>query len=142
MGYDRFSLEGSDVEVVSYTECFEKYCPIYMSYGLSYEDFWYGDVYKAKYQREAYKLKIRQQDEFMWEQGMYIYEAILQCSPVLHPFSKATKPLPYTDKPHTIEIEEQKDEKINEQMVENERLKAQIWLSNWVRSAKKHFENK
>lgn len=140
MGYDWFELDKPDVEVVSYTECFKKYCPIYMSYGLSYEDFWYGDVYKAKYQRETYKLQMRHEDELMWEQGMYIYEAILQCSPILHPFSKATKPLPYTEKPHTVEIDEQLDETNKQQMIENERLKAQIWLSNWVRSVRKQFK--
>lgn len=141
MGYNGLTIDKSDVEVVSYTKCFEQFCPIYMSYGLSYEDFWYGDVFKAKYQREAYKLKMRHEDELLWEQGMYIYEAILQCSPILHPFSKATKPLPYTEKPHTIEIEEQEKEENKQQMIENERLKAQIWISNWARSVGHKFKN-
>ena len=32
----------SRVESVSLTKLFEKACPIYMSYGMSYNDFWYG----------------------------------------------------------------------------------------------------
>lgn len=139
-----FGLEKSNVEDVSYKNAFEQACPIFMLYGLSYDDFWYGDPYKAKYQLKAYKLILKREDEIIWEQGMYIYEAILQCAPVLHPFSKAKKPLPYTEKPHLVDVYEnqRKQEEITQQEVENERLKAQIWVKNWARSVQKHFENK
>lgn len=143
MGYSGLKIGDSPkVESVSYTESFEKACPIFMSYGLSYDEFWYDDPFKAKYQLQSYKIRLREQDELMWEQGMYIYEAILQCSPILHPFSKAQKPLPYTEKPHLKEIEEQEDEEAKQREIENERLKAQIWISNWARNMQKRFENK
>ena len=143
MGYSGFEIEDNPkVESISYTEYFEKACPIFMLYGLSYEDFWYGDPFKAKYQYEVYKLKIKEKDEFMWEQGMYIYEAILQCSPILHPFSKAQKPLPYTEKPHLTQILDNEEElkKAKQQEEENERLKAQIWVQNLARTLSKRFE--
>ena len=137
-----FDNDDADVEGVPYTKAFEEACPIFMMYGLTYDEFWYDDCYKALYQLKTYKHKLKHEDELLWEQGWYIYEALLQCAPVLHPFSKAQKPLPYTEKPHLQQIEDEKTEQEKQQEVENERLKAQIWLNNWVRSAQKHFENK
>lgn len=138
MGYSgdsSFEVD-SEVKSVSYTECFEKQCPIFMSYGMSYDDFWYGDLYKTYFYRKAHKEKLKQKDMELWEQGMYIYEAILQCSPILHPFSKAKEPLPYTKKPHFMLVEElTEEEKKREE--ENERLKAQLWMKTWVREMKK-----
>lgn len=108
-----------------------------MCYGMSYDEFWHGDVYMTRYYLKAYKEKLKQRDMELWEQGMYIYEAILQCSPILHPFSKAKKPLPYTEQPHTMQVVE-KTEVEKEQERENERLKAIWWAKNWVRSMQKH----
>lgn len=137
MGYSGDISEEVDSKVksVSFTECFEKQCPIFMSYGLSYDDFWYGDLYKAYFCLKAHKEKLKQKDMELWEQGMYIYEAILQCSPILHPFSKAKEPLPYTEKPHHLYAQQlSEEERAKEQ--ENERLKAQLWMKNWVRNMK------
>ena len=137
-----FDDDDTEVEYVSYTMAFEKACPLFISYGLTYDEFWYDDPYKALYQLKAYKCKIKHEDELLWEQGMYIYEAILQCAPILHPFSKAKKPLQYTEKPHLQQLEEEKTEQEKQQEIENERLKAQIWVNNWARSMQKYFENK
>ena len=94
------SEEKSQVEVTSLTKTFEKLCPIYMSYGMSYKDFWFGPSFMTQFYRDANKLRIRQQDENNWMIGMYVYEAIIDCSPILHAFSKkGTKPLPYAEKP-------------------------------------------
>ncbi len=133
-------LEKSEVEAISYTQAFRKACPIFMFYGLSYDDFWHSDPFKAKYQLQKFRLELKHKDELMWEQGMYIYEAILQCSPILHPFSKATNPLPYTEQPHLVKLEQ--DEKDRQQEIENERLKAQIWVQNMARIFQEKFKDK
>ena len=135
--------EKSKVESTSLTQLFEKACPIYMSYGMSYNDFWYGPAFMTTFYKDANKLKIRQQDENNWMIGMYVYEAILDCSPVLHAFSKkGTKPLPYADKPFLMDKLNEKDEINEEQEQENERLKFMIKMNNWFRATKKQFENK
>lgn len=143
MGSTRFNTEeGSEVEHTSLSTFFEKQCPIYMTYGMTYDEFWYGDVYKAKFYRESYKLRVKQIDEQLWMQGMYIYEALCDVSPILHAFSKeGTKPLPYSDRPYTFQIEE-KSEKEKEQEIKNARLAAQVYLENWARATRKQFENK
>ena len=141
--------EKSRVEHTSYTKTFEDMCPIFMSYGMSYRDYWYGDAYEVQFYRDSYRLKVQQQDENNWMQGMYVYEAIIDCSPILHPFSKkCAKPLQYSEKPYLYDkisdefkTKEQK-EKEEEQQREAERLKAIIHFNNWFRATQKQFQNK
>ena len=133
----------SQVESTSLTKLFEKACPIYMSFGMSYHDFWYGPAFMTTFYADAHKLRLRQQDENNWMLGMYVYEAILDCSPILHAFSKkGTKPLPYAEKPYLMEKFQEKTEAEKQQEIENERLKFTIQMNNWFHATKKQFENK
>ena len=137
------SEERPQVEDTSLTRLFEKACPMYMSYGMSYNDFWYGPAFMTTFYKDAHKLRVRQQDENNWMLGMYVYEAILDCSPILHAFSKkGTKPLPYAEKPYLMEKLQEKSEAEKQQEIENERLKFTIQMNNWFRATKKQFENK
>lgn len=138
-----FSEEGTKVESTSLTELFEKLCPIYMSYGMSYDEYWHGDAYVVKFYKEAHRLKLQAQDENNWMQGMYVYEAILDCSPILHAFSKkGTKPLQYSEKPYLADRLKEKTKEEIEQEKENERLKFIIQMNNWFQATTDHFKNK
>ncbi len=147
MGNSRLNTceEKSKVESISLTKTFEEACPIYMSYGMSYDEFWHGPAFMTRFYKQAYDIKLKQRDENNWMIGMYVYEAILDCSPILHPFSKkGTKPLHYAEKPYLMDKltdSEEREEDI-EQQKENERLIAMVHFNNWFRATKKHFENK
>ena len=135
------SKEKSKVEYTSLTNLFEKQCPIYMSYGMSYDEFWYGDAYVTKFYVEAHKIKVRQKDEELWMQGMYIYEALCDVSPILHAFSKkGTKPLPFSEKPYLFNSEQFKSEEEKEQEKKNAELMARLHFETWARETKKMFE--
>ena len=137
------SKEKSKVEYTSLTNLFEKQCPIYMSYGMSYDEFWYGDAYVTKFYAEAHKIKVRQKDEDLWMQGMYIYESLCKVSPILHAFSKkGTKPLQYAEKPYLADRLREKTKEEIEQEKENERLKFIIQMNNWFQATTDHFKNK
>lgn len=70
---------------------------------MTYEQFWEQDVDLAKYYREAWNLKRDVRNQELWLQGAYIYEAILDAAPVLHPFAKkGTKATPYRDHPFEL----------------------------------------
>lgn len=144
MGSSRpFSEEKSRVEHTSLTEVFEKLCPIYMSYGMSYNDFWFGSPYMTKFYKEAHDIVAKKQDENNWMMGVYVYEALCDVSPILHAFSKrGTKPLPYRDKPLRYDESRDKTEEEKEREIEAERLKFTIQMNNWFRATKKQFENK
>ena len=79
MGSSEFITTGgnSRVESTSLTKLFEHECPYYMSYGMSFDQFWYDSPWLTKFYRESYKLKIRYDDVFMWKQGMYTYDHFL-----------------------------------------------------------------
>lgn len=144
MGDSRLVTEGkSKVESISFTKTFEELCPIYMSFGMTYDEYWNDEAYKCKFYREYHKLRVKQKDEEFWQQGMYIYEALCNVSPILHAFSKnGTKPLPYSSKPYLAQAELDKKKEDEEQKLENERLIARLHFENWARATKKRFENK
>ena len=106
-----FLSEGSQTEVAppSYIERFEEACPIYMSMGMSYEDFWYGEPEMPRFFRKAYRLKQEHENNQAWLQGAYVYDAICAVSPVLHAFAKkGTKVQPYLKKPYSMRGEKEK----------------------------------
>lgn len=51
-------------------------CPTYMQYGMTYEQFWYGDPYMVSAYRDAYILKRRIENENAWIQGAYFFQAM------------------------------------------------------------------
>ena len=139
------SLEEKKVEYVSLSERFEKLCPIFMNMGMTYKEFWEDDPTMSKQYLEAFRMKqkneIRNKEWEIWKQGMYVYEALIDVSPILHAFSKSKKPLPYPEKPYGLmEDNEEKDETTKEQEEENERLKATVFFSNWARATRKQFK--
>lgn len=130
------------------TSVFNDMCPIYMSYGMTFDEFWYGNSSLCRVYMEAYKLKQKALDEQLWLQGFYVYNALNCVAPVLHAFAKqGTKPLPYLKSPitQTQEYKEQKDEISEEEkqrQIENERLIAQVHFNALARMMNKRFENK
>ena len=126
------------------TRLFEKLCPIYMVYGMTYDEFWHGDVYRALFYRKAYEERMKIQTELndynFWLQGMYVYEAICDASPIFHTFAKkGTKPLPYSNEPYGMK--HKKETELSEQEIKNGRLIAQVQFDNWFRATERHFKN-
>lgn len=111
--------------------------------GMSAEEFWHGELQLVKSYRKAYELKQEIKDYELWKQGMYVYEAILDASPILHAFAKkGTKPRPYAEKPYGLKQTETEEEEQKQKHIENERLKAQLHFINWVKLIRKQFGEK
>ena len=109
------SEHNSSLPVFTYTERFYEMFPFYLSIGMTPEQYWDGDCTLTKYYRQAHELKNERRNQEMWLQGMYIYEAICDVSPVLHAFAKkGAKPHPYPSKPYAIsekQIRQEREEK-------------------------------
>ena len=87
----------------TYTEKFYEWFPYYISIGMTPEQYWEGDSTLVKYYRKADELRNERHNHELWLQGMYIYDALCDVSPVLHSFAKkGTKPHPYPSKPYAI----------------------------------------
>lgn len=132
----------SKVESSSLKQLFEEQCPIYMSYGMTYDEFWNGNPSRATFYRRAAMIQIKRKDEEFWMQGVYVYDALCRVSPILHAFSKSgTKPLPYVERPYmaSVELDKNKDEETKKKIKENELLVAKLRFSQWARATAKKF---
>ena len=112
----------------SYGEIFEQLCPYYMSIGMSYDEFWDGDVSKVKAYRKSYELQEKRRNQELWLQGMYFYEALCDASPLFRfSMKKGTvKPEPYVKEPYPISAAEVREREEREARKKEERLKAEF----------------
>lgn len=95
-----------------YTERFEALCGYYLSLGMSYEDYWDGDACKVKYYRQKDNLDKERRNHDLWLQAVYIYEALLDASPMFNPLSKKKGPYPFRENP--IPLTESESKRLNE----------------------------
>ena len=87
--------------------------------------------------REAEKHRIKRENQLLWIQGQYFYEALCDVSPVLHAFAKkGTKVVPYRDKPYSLFDEDDNGEKDQEQKENNETLIAKAYMHQMMRAGK------
>ena len=109
------SGHNSSLPHFTYTERFYEMFPFYLSIGMSPEQYWDGDCTLVKYYRKAEDLRNEKRNQELWLQGLYIYEAICDVSPILHAFAKkGAKPHPYPSKPYAIsekQIKRDREEK-------------------------------
>lgn len=133
-------------DTISVSDLLDKLCPYYMSIGMSYDEYWHGDNYAYKYYAKAHELKVKynnaEMDYKCWLTGLYTYEAICDCSPILHDFAKkGTKPMKYVAKPifATKEINNQIQ---HDKEIKNGRLAFRVQMENWMRATQRQFTNK
>lgn len=109
---DESSIAFSFNQQKTFTDIFEEHFPYYILTGMSYEEYWEMDCRLVIFYRKAEEEKKKTENYNMWLQGLYVYDAILRASPILHAFaSKGTKPVDYPSKPYSInEQERKKDE--------------------------------
>lgn len=116
-----------------FSSVFAEHLPYYLHIGMSSAEFWEGDCTLTKSYREAYKLKVNERNRELWLQGLYIYEALCDVSPVLQAFAKrGTKPREYLKEPIALTKEEIEERRIRDEKRRFEELKARIstWAAN------------
>lgn len=103
----------------TYTDKFNEVFPYYLSIGMTYDQFWNDDPFMVKYYRKAEEIRNEKRNQELWLQGMYIYEALCDVSPIFHAFAKkGTTPMPYTEQPYPLNnkqvkrVEEDKERKV------------------------------
>ena len=100
---ERGEHQGAYSSFLTYTEQFYEQFPYYLSIGMTYEQFWEGDPMLTKYYRKADEIRKERLNQELWLQGMYVYEAFCDASPLLHAFAKrGVKPHPYSETPYPI----------------------------------------
>lgn len=80
------------------------------------EQYWDGDASLPKYYRKAEEIRNEKRNQELWLQGMYIYEALCDVSPILQAFAKkGTKPRPYSAAPYALTVRDQQKEREEKQ---------------------------
>ena len=110
---------------LSLMKAFETACPYYMSYGMTYDQFWYGDVCAHKAYKEAAKLKMLRENEQAHMQGAYIYEALAAVAPLFRGM-KPSKPQPYRKEPYDIFPEDARRREEEEEKNRYERIRDKV----------------
>lgn len=103
---------------------------MYIAYGMTYEQFWYGDPWMTKAYAQAYLLKRKIENENAWIHGAYTANAFGMV--IANAFGK--KKVDYLAKPLEIfpKTESEKQMEIRE-----EKRKLVQWLNGMKRSTKK-----
>ena len=101
-----------------------------MSIGMTYDEFWNQDVRLVEVYRKAAELRDKRRNQELWLQGMYIYEALCDASPLFRFSMKkgSVKPEPYAKEPYPITEAEVKAREEREARLKEERLKAEFAL--------------
>ena len=98
---------------------------MYMLFGMTYEQYWDGDVSAHKAFKKYYKLRAKKRNEEMWIQGMYFYEALCNASSLFRGM-KPSRPQKFRDKPYDIFEEDRKRREEEEQKAKYERMREKV----------------
>lgn len=87
-------------------QIFDDAFPLYLTMGMSEEQYWDGDPQLTIFYRKADEISRDKQNSLAWLQGMYVYDAIIRLAPILvaNP-KKGAKPKPYTEQPYPLNSE-------------------------------------
>lgn len=95
----------------SYSDIFHEQFPFYLSIGMTDRQYWDGDCCLTRDYRRAFEMMKRRQNQMLWLQGAYVYNAILDASPILQAFAKkGTKPVPYLEYPIPLDAKEAREQ--------------------------------
>lgn len=110
-----------------------------MAIGMSYDEYWNGDCTLTRVYQKIHDIKKKEQNHYLWLQGMYIYDALIRVAPILQAFAKkGTKPEPYPEEPYPLsmqEIREREERKARERY-----LKMQARMRANMQSINKSFK--
>lgn len=116
VGGSSSSIKGSKENttlIFKHSDIFDKVCPFYMSIGMTYDEYWHGELDLPKIYLEAYKLKSDRELSLAnykaWLNGFYIYEALCDVSPIFNPLSKKHEAYVYRDKPIPVTEKERNE---------------------------------
>ena len=119
--------ESKGFAALSYTEVFYNHLPYYLAIGMSNDLYWNGDCRLTECYRRAEEIKQRQRNQELWLQGMYIYEALCDVSPILQAFAKkGTKPTPYSSEPYAITAKQVQEKREKQEQLRFEKTKAKM----------------
>lgn len=133
---------GAETAPKSYTEVFIRVFPSFMAMGMTYQQFWYGPAWLTKAYREAYEMRLKNEEWARWRQGAYIYDALLRVAPVLKPFTKGkVEPGKYPEEPWPMTAKEMREQEESQRRRNFEKMLAAMNAESERNKLKELSEN-
>ncbi len=104
---------------------------MFMAYGMTYEQYWYGDPWMTRAYEQAYLLRRREMNENMWLMGAYVSNAV--ATAIINSFNK--KKVEYLKKPMDIFPKTERE-------IEQEKREERKKLIRYLTSLKKNMKKK
>lgn len=131
-------LEKKKAPEKTYTEIFEELCPLFLSMGMTYQEYWEGNNELPSLYLKKYRIEQDRTNEQAWLSGLYIYDALCNLAPMFRPFSKKVNIKPYRKEPFST-IRKNADQEIDDdKIIDKERLKAYAHFKTWANMVKKN----
>jgi len=132
-------LKEKDTPNKTYTEIFEELCPLFLSMGMTYQEYWDGNNELPSLYLKKFKIEQERANEQAWLMGLYIYDTICNLAPIFRPFSKKVNIKPYRKEPFSTKAKDGVEIEItDEKKIEQERLKAYVHFKEWAKMVKKN----
>lgn len=77
----------------------DELCPFYMTIGIDYNTFWFGDYTKFAFYVKHYQLVKQQKSDDAWLSGLYVFYAMSTALANLNLDGKKRKPRNYMEEP-------------------------------------------
>ena len=118
------------------SEIFWEAYPAYLTMGMSSDEYWNGDARACRAYRKKREEEIKLEDERLWRQGAYIYNALICVAPYFNSI-KPQKPQEYI-KPFTYIQQETQRKESEERQVLREMAAFQAWAEQFNKNRKQH----
>lgn len=123
--------EGAESDIdstpYSFSEIFDIHLPQYLAMGMTVDEFYNQDCCLVRAFRKAHEIKKQQKNYELWLQGLYIYEAMGDMSPILVAFpGKNAKPIEYPTEPYPITKKEMVERKLRDERRKQEMMIAKM----------------
>lgn len=145
---DRLTEEEKQTSPTPYGDIFDKVLPHYMAMGMGYEEFWDCEVGTKTAYREAYAIRIENEqylgDRMNWYLGQYFASA-LQAIPLLvagFNVKKGANLPEYPEKPFYETLKERKDEENRKKQEEDQMMLAMAMFQQFAKNMNKNIEAK
>lgn len=105
-----------------FTAIFRKLEPLYLTYGMSRDEFWNGPPEAAIPYREAAKIRERQRNNENWLLGIYVLHALNTA--LVNNFSKkGSRKAEYLKEPLPLTMEEAEEMQVRQALEKEQRMK-------------------
>lgn len=132
MGSELVGELPTDSKKMSMSEIFWEAYPAYLTMGMSSDEYWNGDARACRAYRRKREEELKLQDEMLWRQGAYIYQALICVAPYFNSI-KPQKPEEYI-KPFSYMADEQKRKEAEQNQINRAAAAFQVWADSFNRT--------